>query len=155
MTRELMRRESRGLAPLMPQRISELFNELEEMMSRTFGEVGFAEPAREFLAPSLDLSETEDAIELRMDLPGIRPEEIQIELSGNRLSISGERKEEEEEKGRTYHRIERREGKFSRSIDLPCPVDEDQIDARYESGVLKVRIPKSEATKPRKIEVKG
>ena len=106
------------------------------------------------LVPSLDLSETPTAFEVRMDLPGVKPEEVDIQLSNNMLMVSGERKEEKEEKNGKFHRIERRRGSFSRSVMLPAAVAEDKIDAKYSDGVLTVTLPKSQPTQSRKIKVK-
>ncbi|QDV51947.1 Hsp20/alpha crystallin family protein [Gimesia fumaroli] len=103
---------------------------------------------------SLDMSETDDAIEVRLDVPGIKPEEIEVEVAGNQLRISGERKEETEEKSKTFHRIERHSGSFSRAVTLPCDVNENQVQASCENGVLTVSLPKCEAVKPHKISVK-
>ncbi|WP_299462796.1 Hsp20/alpha crystallin family protein [uncultured Gimesia sp.] len=103
----------------------------------------------------LDMSETDDEIEVRMDVPGIQPEEIEVEVSGNTLFIKGERKEEKEAKGKTYHRIERTYGSFSRSVTLPCDVESDHIEAQCENGVLTVTLPKSDFRKPQKITVKS
>ncbi|MCA9240075.1 MAG: Hsp20/alpha crystallin family protein [Planctomycetales bacterium] len=107
------------------------------------------------VTPSLDLSETDTEVQVRMDLPGVKPEDIDIQLNGNQLRVSGERKEEKEDKGRTYHRIERRFGAFSRSVTLPCEVEEDEVAAEFHEGALTVTLPKSEQTKSRKIPVKG
>lgn len=107
------------------------------------------------IVPPLDLSETGDAVEVKMDVPGIMSADIDVRINGNLLTISGQRKEEKEEKGRTYHRIERRSGGFSRSITLPCAVDESKIDAQYRDGILRVILPKTEESKAHKITVKG
>lgn len=107
------------------------------------------------VTPSLDLSETDTEVQVRMDLPGVSPADIDIRLNGNLLRISGERKEEKEDKGRTYHRIERRLGAFSRSVTLPCEVEEDEVVAEFNDGSLTVTLPKSEQMKTRKIPVKG
>ena len=92
-------------------------------------------------------SETDTAIEAKLDLPGVKPEEVEIQLNGNVLTISGERKEEEEEKGKTFHRVERRVGQFSRSMSLPCPVEEDEVAASYKDGVLTIMLPKNRRSK--------
>jgi HSP20 family protein len=105
--------------------------------------------------PQLDVSETDDAIHVRVDLPGIKPEEVDVEVRGNVLQINGERKEEREEKGKTWHRTERRVGKFARSMTLPCAVKEDKVQAECSDGVLNVTLPKAEKEKTRKIAVKG
>jgi HSP20 family protein len=89
-----------------------------------------------------------------MDLPGIKPEEIDIQLSNNVLTISGQREESKQEKGETFHRVERRSGSFSRSVTLPCAVAEDRVDARYTDGVLSVTLPKTDEAKSRKIKIK-
>lgn len=89
-----------------------------------------------------------------MDLPGIDPEQIDISISGNVLTIRGERKEEKEEKGRTWHRVERRKGSFSRSLTLPCAVTEDEAAAEYKDGVLLVTVSKCEEARSHKVRVK-
>lgn len=106
------------------------------------------------LAP-IDLSETEDALQARMDMPGIKPDEIEIEVAGNQLRVRGERKEEHEEKGKTWHRVERRTGSYARSIMLPCAIDEDKVEAEYHDGVLTINMPKTEEAKTHKVKVKG
>lgn len=105
-------------------------------------------------APLADLSETESSVQIALDLPGVNPGEIDIQVHGNVLTIGGERKEEKEEKGRTYHRLERRIGTFSRSITLPCPVQEGEAAAEYRDGVLTITLPKSEEAKSHRIKVK-
>lgn len=105
--------------------------------------------------PSMDLAETDNQIEIKMDVPGLKPEEVNVEVQGNALVVTGQHKEEKEEKGKTYHRIERRTGSIQRSITLPCDVNEGQIVAECKNGVLTVTIPKAEQAKTRKIPVKG
>ena len=106
-------------------------------------------------APLLDVSESDTAVEVQLDLPGMKAEEIEIQLNGSTLTVSGERKDEKEEKGKTYHRLERHVGSFSRSLTLPCPVEEDEVAAAYHDGVLSITLPKTEEAKTRKITVKG
>jgi len=105
--------------------------------------------------PSCDLCETDNSVEVKMDLPGIKANEIDVQVNGNMLTISGERKEDKEEKGRSYHRLERRIGSFSRSITLPCAVQEGEAAADYKDGVLTITLPKAEEAKTHKIKVKG
>jgi HSP20 family protein len=131
-----------------------VFQEMEEMLSQVVG----TEPEAWFtgrIVPALDLVESDGAIEVKMDLPGMKAEDIDIQVNGNLLTISGERKEEKEEKGKSYHRIERRTGTFSRSVTLPCQIAEKKIDAKYENGTLTVSMPKSDEAKGTKIAVKG
>ena len=108
--------------------------------------------------PSLDLSETDDAIHVEMDVPGMKADEIDIEITDGVLYVSGEHKEEKEEtkgNGRKYHRVERRSGSFARAVSLPCGVKEDKVKAEYSDGVLTISAPKSKEAKRRKIPVKG
>lgn len=106
-------------------------------------------------APALDMSETASTIEVRVDLPGFKAEDINVELSQNVLTVSGHRTEEKSVEEKTFHRNERRVGKFSRSITLPASVVEDNVEAQYRDGVLTITLQKSEASKTRKIEVKS
>jgi len=131
-----------------------LREELDGLLSRFRGEEGDGWLVGRF-SPSLDLAETDSNVEVRLDLPGAKPEEIDIQLSGNVLTISGDRKEEKEEKGRTWHRIERRAGNFSRSIAMPCSVEESKVQAQYHDGVLTISLPKTEQAKARKIKIKS
>lgn len=108
----------------------------------------------EFKAAS-DLSETADAYQIRMDVPGIKPDDITVEVTGETVQISGERKEEKEEKGKTYHRVERRSGKFSEMFTLPGGINEEKVQAEFHEGVLTVTLPKTETSKTRTVKVKA
>lgn len=101
----------------------------------------------------LDVSETAEAFEVSATLPGVNPEEVQIQIHGSTITIKGESKLEQEEKGKTYLRRERRHGMFARSLTLPSDLDADQATARFEAGVLKLQLPKSEAMKPKQVKV--
>ncbi len=101
----------------------------------------------------LDVSETEDAYIVKASIPGVNPDDIDITLTDNVLTIKAEIKEEKEVEEAKYHLRERRFGVFSRSITLPTAVDADKVEAVYENGVLTLTIPKAEEVKPRKIEV--
>jgi HSP20 family protein len=106
--------------------------------------------------PDADVWETKEHILVAMELPGLRPENLELSLENNLLTISGEKREERNEgNGETrWHLSERRYGRFSRSFVLPKDVDQDQIKATFEHGVLSVSIPKSERAKPRRIEIR-
>ena len=106
-------------------------------------------------APSLDISETDKDIQLKIDVPGMKPNELEIEVSGDVVRITGEHKEEKEEKGRKFHRVERRVGSFERTVCLPCAVKEEKVNAEYHDGVLTVTLPKLEAAKTHKIPIKA
>ena len=150
-----MTREPRRLARSWPSDpLHALREEMEDLVSRVWGDGG--EPAAMVcLSPRLDLSETADALEIRMDLPGVKPSDIDIQLNSNLLTVTGESKEEKDEKGRTYHRIERRKGTFSRSITLPCAVQENKIEAQDRDGILTITLPKAEEARTRRIPVKS
>jgi HSP20 family protein len=105
--------------------------------------------------PAMDLVEGEDNFVLRADLPGLTQDDIKIEFEGRTLTVSGERKAENEVKKDGYVRVERAFGSFSRSLTLPQGVDPEAVSASFDNGVLEVTIPKPEAHKPRRIEIAG
>jgi HSP20 family protein len=146
---------TRALSPWTHRfpRVSDFEREFPRWMSEVFGpETSLRD--FEFL-PEANVSETEKAIDVSIDLPGMKPEDVKVELHDRVLTISGERKEEKEEKGKTFHRVERRSGSFRRSFTLPMEVDEAKVDAKFEHGVLNITLPKTEKAAPKKIEVKG
>jgi HSP20 family protein len=103
--------------------------------------------------PAMDLVETDDHLVLRGDLPGMTEDDIDIEIKDSVLTVFGERKAENEEKGEGYHRVERAFGSFSRSLTLPQGVDTDQVEANFDKGVLEVRIPKPAEAKPTRVQI--
>jgi HSP20 family protein len=107
------------------------------------------------LGLALDVSETEDEYLVKASVPGIDPDDLDISITNNMLTIQGEKKAEEEREGEQYHIRERRYGRFTRTISLPSAVNEEAIEANYEDGVLTLHMPKSEEAKPRRIEIKG
>ena len=121
--------------------------------SRLFNTLWDAPMASRNWVPEMDLVETDDHYLLKADLPGMKQEDVGIELNDGVLTISGERKAEYERKEKGFFRLERSFGKFSRSLTLPDGVDPDKIKAEFHDGVLDVVIPKPEARKPRRIEV--
>ncbi|MEO0073937.1 MAG: Hsp20/alpha crystallin family protein [candidate division WOR-3 bacterium] len=106
-------------------------------------------------APALDIEETKDEIIVRAELPGMKKEDIKVTLSGDTLSITGERKRESEEKGRTFYRVERAYGKFQRSVVLPAEVDGSKVKASYKAGVLELVMPKTEKEKAHEIQIQS
>lgn len=109
-------------------------------------------------APEAEVVETENDIRVMLDAPGMKPDDIDISLENNILTVSGERRaswSESEERNATWHISERRYGKFSRSFMLPRDVEQDRIEAEFENGVLSITIPKSEKAKRRRIEIRG
>jgi HSP20 family protein len=103
--------------------------------------------------PATDLVETDNEYVLRADLPGLSENDVNIEFEDGVLTISGERKAEHEQRKEGYYRVERAFGSFSRSLTLPEGVDPDAIKASFDKGVLEVRIPKPEHTRPRKVAI--
>ena len=101
--------------------------------------------------PSCDIQETESHYLMIFDLPGVKKEDIKIEMTGNELCVSGERKEEHEAKTASRHRVERSYGSFSRSFSLPQGIKPDQIETDYQNGVLRIAVPKLETAKTHKI----
>jgi HSP20 family protein len=107
------------------------------------------------LWPTMDVAEQENAIVVRAEVAGCKAEDINISVYGNTLTISGEKKESEEEKGKDYYHIESTYGGFRRDLTLPAEVDADKIDAVCKNGVLTITLPKAEKSKAIKVKVKG
>jgi HSP20 family protein len=127
---------------------------LREAVNRLFEESFVpAAPTRSAMGVALDLSETADSYMIEAAVPGLKAEDLNVTFENGVLVISGEIRQSEESKDRTFHRIERRFGHFSRSIALPTTVRGDAITARMEHGVLLLNVPKAEEVKPRKITV--
>jgi HSP20 family protein len=140
------------------------FRELEDMsnrLNRVFGRSNLTAPssAKEGFfsfdwAPSVDIAETAEAFEIKAELPDVRKEDVKVTVEDGELRISGERKQEKEEKGKKFHRIERSYGSFMRSFTLPENVDDSKLTADYKDGLLNVRLPKTEKAKPKQVAVK-
>ncbi len=131
---------------------------LREKMNRLFEEVFTSRgEERELVGgtwtPSVDIYETENALVLTAELPGIDEDDVEIKIEDNTLTLKGERKLEKETKEENYHRIERSYGSFYRSFTLPHYIDQDKIEAIHENGVLKITMPKKPELKPRKVKV--
>jgi len=131
--------------------LSTLRGGINELFDRFFEDFPTADAGN--WAPALDVSERDDQIVVKAELPGIKPEEIDIEVQGSTLYLSGEKQAAEEEKCDNHYYVERRWGSFKRAIPLTEEVDSDKIEASCSDGVLTVTLPKTEAAKPRKIKV--
>ncbi len=136
------------------------FMTLREATDKLFEESFVGPRRREWLTPTettlaLDVHETEGSTVVKTSVPGVKPEDIDITISGNTLTISGETKEEEEVKEENYIRRERRNGSFSRSVMLPEGLESDKAEATFEDGVLTLTIPKAPEAKPKVIKIKG
>lgn len=108
---------------------------------------------RDSFVPSIDISESDDQFLISAELPGMKKEDININLENNRLSISGERSFEKEDKGKKYHRVETSYGSFERSFQLPDNIEEESIKASYDNGLLNISIDKSEDKVKKQIEI--
>lgn len=103
--------------------------------------------------PTVDISETDNQFEVSVSLPGMNKEDINIDLDNGHLTISGERKLENEESGKNFHRVESSYGSFNRSFQLPDSIDEESITAKYENGILNITITKSEEKVKKQIKI--
>jgi len=133
---------------------------LREAMDRLF-EDSFVRPSRfwpELLGRGelpIDMYQTANDVVVKASLPGVKPEEVDISITGDTLTINGEHKEEEEVKQEDYFRRERYYGAFSRSLILPVQIQSDKAEAVFENGVLTLTLPKAEEVKPKQIKVKA
>jgi HSP20 family protein len=130
--------------------VEDEINRMFEQFGKPFGWA--AEAGR--YAPAMDIRETDEAYIVEADVPGLRRDDIQLEVADNVLTIKGERKDEKQEKEKNYHRVERHFGSFVRSVAIPGGIDSSKVSARFDSGVLTVTLPKPEQSRPRRIEVK-
>ncbi len=103
--------------------------------------------------PAMDVVEAGDELVLRADLPGMREDDVAIEIKDNVLTVSGERRSEYSEEGESFYRAERVFGSFSRSLALPDGVEPDSVSAKFADGVLEVRVPKPQERKPHRVEI--
>jgi len=106
-------------------------------------------------APAMDLGETDSEFHLHVEVPGMNPDDIDISLTGNTLTIRGSRRDRREDKGKAWHRVEQRSGSFQRTVTLPGGVDADKIRAAYDQGILEITLPKCADIQAKKISVKG
>lgn len=128
--------------------------EFDDLLDRFFSEP-LLRPGRftHMFSPALDFLETDEELIVKGEFPGIEAKDIDINLTGNTLTIRGEKKEEKEEKGERYHRVERSFGSFSRSFTLPCEVEEDKVSATYKDGVLTLKLPKCPAARKKTVKI--
>ncbi|OPX19765.1 MAG: molecular chaperone [Desulfobacca sp. 4484_104] len=136
--------------------VSRLRREMDRLWDDYFGPGRRAlKPLETEWAPVVDISESADQVTVKAEIPGLEPKDIDISLSGDLLTIKGEKKSEREEKDENYHLVERSYGSFSRSLRLPVSVEADKIEASYKQGVLTITCPKKEEVKAKAIEIKA
>jgi HSP20 family protein len=145
---------------------SDIFRSLQREIDQVFNEFSrgmpmFAERGNGGMGMmggvKLNVAETDKAVEVTAELPGVDPKDIDVQLKDDILTIKGEKKTEKEDKQKNYHLVEHSYGSFERSFALPCEVQADKVEASFDKGVLKITLPKSPESQPktRKIEVKN
>ncbi len=155
MTMERWRPGGRGILPWRPFRdLDEIQRRFEDFWPARFSAARFPFESTEWV-PAIDMYEKDDTYVVKAELPGMKEEDVDVQIIGDRIAIKGEKRSEEEIKEENYFRSERSYGSFLRSIDLPPDANRDKIEATYEDGVLEVSIPKKAAVKPKKISVAG
>ena len=125
-------------------------DDVERRMRKMFQEEDSEKPG---WAPRVDIKETDEDLEVVAEIPGMKKEDIKVSMHEGVLSISGEKKAEEEKEGENWHRIERSFGSFQRSFYIPREVDESKISASYDDGVLSVKLPKREEARRKEIPI--
>ncbi|MGE0405018.1 MAG: Hsp20/alpha crystallin family protein [Candidatus Korobacteraceae bacterium] len=133
--------------------VQERMNRFLRDFLRDRDEGGNSQLAAPAFAPPIDIYEDQNHLVVEMEIPGMKEEDLNIQIDGNVLTVRGERKLEREEKGADFRRIERQYGVFQRSITLPASVDPNNADASYDNGVLRIQLPKREEAKARQIKV--
>ena len=141
-----------GVAPFND--LNRIRSEIDRIFQNPFSLLAPNTSFFEGWTPALDIYEDKDKYVAKAELPGMKKEDIDVSLEGNTLTISGERKQEEEKKEGDTYRSERYFGMFQRTVTLPAAVDANKIQATYKDGVLTVTVPKTEEAKPKQIEVK-
>lgn len=150
-----MSRSLTSWAPRFPRSLANLEHDFTGMLERMFGPEMESWTDLKAWSPRANVAETDNDVELTMELPGVKPEDVHVELHDGELWVRGEIKDETEEKGKTFHKVERRYGEFRRVLPLPAAADREKVDARLTDGVLKVMIPKVEKSRPKAIKVKA
>ncbi len=133
---------------------------LRDAMDRLFDEAftrpwGLTDGGRGMGMPAVDMYQTDDDVVVKTAVPGIKPEDVQISVTGDTLTIKGEVKESKDNKEKAYHIREQRWGSFERTLALPTDVKADKAQAEFENGVLTITLPKAEEVKPKTITVKA
>ncbi len=131
-----------------------LFSSLQEDMNKMLDNFWHKSSFGMRWSPNVDVAESENDIIVKVEIPGIDPKDIDISITGDTLTIKGEKQEEKENKGKSYHRVERSYGSFTRTINLPVSVMTDKVEAKGHHGVLEITLPKMEESKTKKISVK-
>ncbi len=135
--------------------LARFHQDMDRLFEDFFGESrgSFFATQEGYLAPAIDMIETKDALVARLEMPGIDPKEMEIGVTGDVLTIAGEKRQEENKEGENYLFAERRWGAFRRSFRLPSWADAEKIDAQFKNGVLELTVGKRDEAKPKAIQV--
>jgi HSP20 family protein len=146
---------SRPQSPATPREpFSILRKEMDDLISNFWG-TNQSNWLSTSLSPAMDIAELDNAFTVKVDIPGLEAKDLNVQVHGNTVTVSGNRQEEKETKDKTFYRMERRTGSFSRTVTMPCNINEDEVVAEYVNGVLTLTLPKSESAKAKKINVKS
>jgi HSP20 family protein len=127
--------------------------EMNRLFDSFFGRPATVAAGERMWAPLADMYETKDDLFVTLELPGVREKDVHVSITGDMLTVKGERRFESDVKDEGYYRLERVYGKFERSVSLPIPVQADRVKATYRDGVLEIRLPKVEEVKPKEIKI--
>jgi HSP20 family protein len=133
--------------------VGEIQTEMNRLFDSFVGRPAAATTGDRMWLPSVDVHETKDDLVLSFDIPGVSQKDVQVTITGDLLTVRGERRFDREASENSYHRVERVYGRFERSVQLPMTVQTDKVKASYRDGVLEVKLPKAEEVKPREIKV--
>lgn len=133
--------------------VSQLRDQVNRLFEQSLTRTGREPASAQVWAPTVDVLETANDLVLHAELPGIRPEDIHLQVEGDTLTLRGERTLQKEQAAQRYVRVERAYGAFQRSFTLGVPIKQDAIKANYKDGVLEIVLPKAEEVKPKQIKV--
>jgi len=133
--------------------VNEIQGEMNRLLDSFFGRPATLMTGERMWAPLADMYETKDDLLVTFELPGVREKEVSVSITGDVLTVKGERRFERDVEDEGFHRLERVYGKFERSMPLPIPVQADKVKATYRDGVLEIRLPKVEEVKPKEIKI--
>ena len=151
-----VRKDNGNLAPAQPTREADPFRTMRDLLRwDPFRQMtpSFELDAGDAFAPAFEVKETKDSYLFTADVPGVKDNDLEVTLTGNRLTIGGHRASEKEEKGDTYYSCERKYGAFSRAYTLPDGIDAEHLRAELKAGVLTIAVPKKPESQPKKIAV--
>jgi HSP20 family protein len=133
--------------------LDDIQGEMNRLFDSFFGQPATVAAGERVWAPLGDMYETKDDLFVTFELPGVREKDVNVSITGDMLTVKGERRSERDVKEEGYYRLERVYGKFERSMPLPIPVQADKVKATYRDGVLEIRLPKVEEVKPKEIKI--